>query len=158
MYTGIHSYLFWFAFSCYDKTLPKSKMGKAVYSLFNFHITVHHWRNQGRNSKQESGSRHWSRDHEGMLLIGLDFMACSVCSFIQPKPRVYVLSNLILRFLSRPVWLYCILYKEFFQGPFSAKFTVSWILKNLFTMERDCMNLYWVNFFNFLPISSKLAH
>lgn len=42
-------------------------------------------RTQGRNSRQEPGSRSWSRDHGGMMVPGLPSVACSGCFLMYPR-------------------------------------------------------------------------
>lgn len=44
---------------------------------------IYHWEgSQGKKSRQESGVQDWIRDHEGMQLLTLSFMTCSVTFLI----------------------------------------------------------------------------
>lgn len=70
-------------FLCCDKTLTKSHSGREGFLLAcrSQSTTEDGWVGAG---VWESGDRNWSRGH-GQLLTGRLLMACSVCSFIQPR-------------------------------------------------------------------------
>jgi hypothetical protein len=66
---------------------PRSKLGMKEF----IHLTFTHCCSSsnevrtGIHTGQEPGGRNWCRGHGGMLLTGLLPLACSACSFIEPK-------------------------------------------------------------------------
>ena len=79
-------------------TMTKAKWGgKGLFGL-HFHSTVHHWRKSGRELKQvrKPGVRSWCRGHEGVLLIGLLFTACSACFLVKPRATILGVLSLII--------------------------------------------------------------
>lgn len=66
------------ALYCCDKGHDKKQHGeeKIYFSLRLYSIKKV---SQGRNARQNPGSRNWSRGHQGMLLTGLLSMAHSSC-------------------------------------------------------------------------------
>jgi hypothetical protein len=63
----------------------KKQVGEeTVSSAYTFTLFLINKGSQAWNWSR-SGFRRWCRDHEGMLLTGLAPLACSACSFIEPK-------------------------------------------------------------------------
>jgi hypothetical protein len=65
---------------CGEKLWPETTWGGKGLFCFYFHITVHHGKQSGRNSRQELMQRPW-RDAAHWLVL----LACSACFLIEPR-------------------------------------------------------------------------
>jgi hypothetical protein len=71
-------------YSCTNIMTKKQVRKERVYSAYISTLLFITEGSQDWNSSR-SGSRNWYRGHGGMLLTGLPPVACSACSFIEPK-------------------------------------------------------------------------
>jgi hypothetical protein len=60
-------------------------MGGVIWITLPYHYLSSKEVKTETQTGQEPGGRSWHRDHEGVLLTGLFFMACSTCSLIEAR-------------------------------------------------------------------------